>query len=73
MSFGWEVTTDDISIVLNRHGIHKSDEELLDLLGRLDTDTIEDAALSGGCDIDEQAEAASQEIETQLKTMMVIH
>ncbi len=67
MSMAWEVTQDDIAIVLDKHEVIISDEELDTLhdLIMCEESRIEDAALSYD-DIDDQADSALDEIENIL-------
>lgn len=65
MSMAWEVTVDDVEIVLERHGIKKTEEEISDIHDGLDFDEIEDAVLSYTMN-DSQYSAMFDEIENQL-------
>lgn len=70
MSLAWETTDEDVANVLSR--LHPSRtytvKETIQILGNLDHNKIEKAALYGN-DIDEQTNYAYDEIEKQLKKM----
>lgn len=72
MSMAWEVTVDDVEIVLERHGIKKTEEEISDIHDGLDCDEVEEVVLSY-TDFDDQVDAALDEIERQLKADGVIN
>jgi len=61
----WEVTTDDVAVVVACHGLQLSDEECAALHDELDHDAIVDGALSY-LTMDEQVAAAYSVIEDQL-------
>ena len=72
MSYAWETTPDDVALVLERHGVQANAETILD---QYFTDEefarIEKQVLR--CDdIDEQSEAAQEEIEIILIELGVI-
>lgn len=72
MSMAWEVTVEDVEIVLERNGIIKTEEEISEIHDGLDCDEVEDVVLSY-TDFDEQCDAALDEIERQLKADGVIN
>lgn len=65
MSMAWEVTVEDVSTVLERHGIKKTKDEIDEIHDGLDFDEIEDAVLSYTMN-DSQCSAMFDEIENQL-------
>lgn len=67
MSMAFEITPDDVRNVLSQNG-HKdvSNENVQKAFDELDLDSVESAALVGGCDLDSQTEAAYEEIRSQL-------
>ena len=65
MSMAWEVTVDDVSTVLERHGIKKTRDEIDGIHDGLDFDEIEDAVLRYTMN-DSQCRAMFDEIENQL-------
>jgi len=65
MSMTWEVTVDDVEIVLERHGIKKTKDEIDEIHDGLDFDKIEDTVLSYTMN-DSQISAMFDEIENQL-------
>lgn len=65
MSMAWEVTVEDVSTVLERHGIKKTEDEISEIHDGLDCDEIEDAVLSYTMN-DSQCSAMFDEIENQL-------
>lgn len=72
MSSAWEVTTDDLLIVLDRHGVKKTEAELEQLLDDvIDADAIEDGVLYY-TDMDDQVQSALSDIEDQLMEAGVI-
>ncbi len=72
MSFAFEVTTDDILIVLNRNGKAVTAQEELDAIhSSLDFNRIEKDILYYD-DLDEQTDAAYKSIEAQLKESGVL-
>jgi hypothetical protein len=73
MSNAWETTTDDVRMALIRMGYvddQFSDDEIEDILDRLDTDAIERAALRGD-EMSEQIDCANFEIENQIFNMEI--
>lgn len=71
MSLAWETTTEDISNVLDQHGVAYTDQHLDHWHDLLDHDKIEEAALHGN-DMEKQTEYAYEEIARQLKEMGVL-
>lgn len=67
----WEVTTEDINVVLAFHGIAVPAEQIYELLGELDTDAIIDGLLYYD-DFGDQAMSALNDIEDQLIALGVI-
>ena len=68
--FGFEVTPEDVSIVIGeREGKPCSEERATVILKWLDRGAIEKAALHGD-DIDEQTKYAQEEIQNQLKSIL---
>lgn len=65
MSSAWETTPEDVGIVLSRHGIHVTDEELDDIHDQLDFDAIEDGVLYY-TDFGDQVDSMLDDVETQL-------
>lgn len=72
MSFAWDTTTEDVALVLKRHGIQANADSVLDqyfddeLFARIVKQVLR-------CDdIDEQTEAAQEEIEIILIELGVI-
>lgn len=65
MCTAFEITTDDVEIVLRRMGRTDDPDEIFD---QLDCGAIEKAALYGD-DMDEQTRYAYEEIETQIKEL----
>lgn len=73
MNTAFQISSDDVITVLRRRSLHVANtnghsfesmaEEILD---DLDTDRIEFAALRASTDLDEQTDAALDEIERQL-------
>ena len=71
MNDTWETTIEDVKFVLGSYGIQLLEQQVRELLGRLDCDAIEQAALSG-TEIDQQVSYAYEEIEKQLIGMGVL-
>ena len=71
MNDAWETTIDDVKFVLASYKIDLPEKEIQEILGRLNFDAIERAALSG-TEIDQQVTYAYQEIEKQLGGMGVL-
>ena len=71
MSNAWEVTDDDITQVLDKHGVAATDDKLTECHRELNSAEVEKAALCG-LDIQEQMEYALDEIEMQLKLAGII-
>lgn len=67
MSFAWEVSDEDIAIVLKSHGVDdpQTADRAGDLCQHVEADRIENAALAYN-DMDEQASSALDEIENIL-------
>lgn len=67
MSFAWEVSDEDVAIVLKRHGVYdsKTADRARDLCREVEADRIEKAALAYN-DFDEQVSSALDEIENIL-------
>ncbi len=65
MSMAWEVTIDDVAIVLERHTINKTEDEISEIYSRLNFNQIEAAVLSYTI-FDSQCGAMFDEIENQL-------
>ena len=69
---GWETTSDDVRIVLDRHGKVLDGPELEQITEDLDHEAIEQAALASAAsdniedDLDKQTDGALSEIEDQL-------
>jgi hypothetical protein len=69
MSLAWEVTEEDVEIVLKRNRVQVSNSTLSEWHSSLDCDKIEKVVLS--CvDFDAQCDAALNEIEEQLKEQL---
>lgn len=75
----FQITEDDIENVLHSHSLRvtnthgKSFETMAaELLGEIDLARVEKAALKAGCDLDQQAQAALDEIKTILVEMGVL-
>ena len=71
MSLAWETTVEDVDTVIENMGLVANEDVELDvdaLHSRLNFDKIEKAVLYYD-DMDEQIEAANQEIEKQLRKM----
>jgi hypothetical protein len=73
MNHSFGISEEDIESVLSKHWARvansdgKSFEDMAgDLFAHLDAGAIERAALKGGVDLDDQTEAAYEEIERQL-------
>ncbi len=71
--FGFQVTEDDVTLVLTREWARVGNTNGLpfdvlgeQLLGELDHESIERAALKHSCELDEQTGAALLEIDRQL-------
>lgn len=65
MSSAWETTEDDVSQVLNSHGIHVPPERLTEIHGEIDCDAIEEGVLYF-TDMDKQIASMLSDIEDQL-------
>ena len=65
MSLAWETTTDDIQNVLSKMECSVDENKALLILGDIDTDAVEKAALYGN-DMETQTEYAYEEIKKQL-------
>lgn len=67
MSLAFEITLDDVRNVMrqNEHG-DASSESMRRAFDDLDLELIESAALNGGCEMEEQTNAAYEEIRSQL-------
>jgi len=65
-SFAFEVTPDDIWVIGVERGLQLTDTECDRLHDLLDTDEVARQALKGGTDMDDQTEAAYEEITRQL-------
>lgn len=63
--YAFEVTAEDIFVVLTNAGIDKSYEDCMQLIDMIDEVDVEDAALHGD-DLDEQTKYAHEEILRQL-------
>lgn len=61
----------NLGAIVNR-GSQPLDDMAHDLLGRIDHGAVERAALKGGVDLDEQTEAAHEEIRRQLLCMGIL-
>lgn len=66
MSMAWEVTVEDVSTVLERHGIKKTKDEIDEIHDGLDFDEIEDVVVLSYIMNDSQCSAIFDEIENQL-------
>lgn len=66
MNNGFEVTQEDMEVVLDTHGIELPADRLEELFEDLDTDAISDVAMKASTDLMEQTDAALSEIETRL-------
>lgn len=71
MSNAWEVTIDDLSTVLNTHGIHVNQKRLEEIFELLDYDSIEDGVLYY-TDFDDQVASGLADIEAQLAVLGII-
>lgn len=79
MNTAFQISPDDVVTVLRRRSLHVADtrgrrfedmaEEIID---DLDTDRIEFTALRASTDLDEQTDAALEEIERQLIDLGVL-
>jgi len=70
MSMAFEITTDDVEIVIDRHNLEiPTGADIETLFDRLDTDAIEHEALRGDS-MDEQTDLAHAEILKQLETII---
>lgn len=65
MGLGFEVTADDVAIVIFRAGHQCSEKMASDLFDLLDCEAVEKAAMAA-VDFDEQVELAHKEIVLQL-------
>jgi len=64
----WETTTDDVWNALERMNETRTEEEVDDILNKLNHDVIESEALQGD-DMLEQTEYATHEIINQIESM----
>jgi len=72
MSLGWEVTEEDVMIVLERHNVIKTADEISVIYDSIDPDEVEEAVMAY-IDFDDQVEAALKEIELQLREHGIIN
>lgn len=66
MSMAWEVTVEDIEIVLRRNNNTKTQKEIFEIYDKIDCDDVESVVLDY-TDFDDQVNAALNEIERQMK------
>jgi isochorismate synthase EntC len=78
-SLAWQVTLDDIENVLESHALRVENprgqtfaQMAEDLISEIDEGRVEKAALAAGSDMDEQTQAALDEIKKILVEMGVI-
>lgn len=67
MGMGFGLSVDDVLVVLERHGIQLPERQAERLFDDLDHDSVEHAALEVDGDMDEQTEAAYQDLWRQLQ------
>jgi len=65
MSMGWEVTTEDVRLVLDAHNVKVDDARLEEIHESLDHDAIEDGVMYY-TDMDDQTMSMLDDIENQL-------
>lgn len=65
MSNAWEVTVDDVKLILDAHGSSADPQDVFDNIVALEDDRIEDAVLYH-TDFDDQVSEALSEIENVL-------
>jgi hypothetical protein len=68
---GWEVTKEDLAIVLDAHNVKYDDASLSSMFNTLDLDGIEDAVFIY-TDFDNQVDSMLEDIENQLMDLGVI-
>lgn len=75
----YQVTEEDIENVLRAHSLRVADTKGLsfeqmseELINKIDHERIEKAALKGGCELDEQTQAAFNEIKQNLVELGVL-
>ncbi len=65
-SFAFAISEDDVQIVLERNMVKKSERQIAKITGSLDHNKIAMVACKASTDMDEQTDAAHDEIERQL-------
>lgn len=72
MSTAFEITTEDVAIVLQEHGVDRPDDDLAeDLLSKINVRGVVRAALYGR-DLSQQTDYAHQELAVELRRIGVI-
>lgn len=71
MGFAFGINEEDVANVLERNGKNFNDEEIESIFDQIDADIVEKEALRE-TDLDEQVNAAYDEIERQLKGLGVL-
>lgn len=71
MSWAWQTTDEDIRNVLEEHGIQVSSGEAVDIYDQLNHNVLEQAIMEY-MEMDQQTQAAYNEIENQLIKLGII-